>query len=243
MTYYGYLGRLRAGQITAITENIAKIDDLSARIDAEDAELADLEAQRKQQVSELESARRKRGEAVASLEEQARSRTARLALLQEQRKQIEQLVKELSRATEAAPYYPDTPFAKLQRKLSWPVAGRIAKNFGLTAAGEISDGVDIDADAGDAVRAVHEGVVVFADWAPGRGLLMIVNHGGGYWTLYGNNAQMFKAVNDKVAAGEKIATVGDTGGRARPGLHFEIRRDGKPQDPRLWFRSSKPPGS
>lgn len=242
LTYYGYLGRLRAGQINAITQSMAKIDELTAKIEAEDAELASLEVQRKQQVNELESAKRERGKALTNLEQESRGRASELNRLQTQRKQIEQLMRELNRATESAPYYPNTPFAKLRGKLSWPVAGRIAANPG-------ADGVQIDADAGDPVRAVHEGVVTFADWFPGRGLTIVIKHGGGYFTVYGHNAELFKAVGAEVAAGERIATVGNTGGRSRPGLHFEIRQfansrsnDSKSLNPRPWFRTTKPPG-
>jgi murein hydrolase activator len=241
-TYYGYFGRLRAGQISSITENIARIDELTAEIDAEDAELARLEGRQKAKVTDLETARRQRGRVLASLEREARSRSASLTRLQEQRGQLERLLKELSRATEATPFDPNDPFAKLRGKLAWPVAGRVDVSFGETIAGGLrSNGIEIDADRGTSVRAVHEGRVVYADWLPGRGLLMILDHGNGYLSLYGHNEQLFKQAGARVAAGEAIATAGDSGGRKRPGLYFEIRRGGKPVDPRGWFRSGAPP--
>jgi septal ring factor EnvC (AmiA/AmiB activator) len=83
--------------------------------------------------------------------------------------------------------------------------------------------------------------VVYADWLPGRGLLIILDHGNGYYSLYGHNEQLFRQAGTRVKAGETIATAGDTGGRKEPGLYFEIRRAGKPVDPRGWFRSSAPP--
>jgi septal ring factor EnvC (AmiA/AmiB activator) len=83
--------------------------------------------------------------------------------------------------------------------------------------------------------------VVFADWLPGRGLLIILDHGGGYLSLYGHNEQLFKQAGATVQAGEAIASAGDSGGRNHPGLYFEIRRGGKPVDPRGWFKSSAPP--
>jgi murein hydrolase activator len=244
LTYYGYLGRLRAGQINQITENIAKIDSLTARIDEEDAALAELEVQQKQRVGELESARRQRGQVLTSLRRESRGRAAELANMKAQREQLEKLLKELSRAAQAAPYDPDSPFARLKNKLSWPVAGRIATNYGVRD----SDGIDIDAEAGSAVRAVHDGVVRYADYMDQRGLMVILDHGDGYWSLYGHNGELFKSKDARVAAGEKIATVGDTGGRPRSGLYFEIRHAAnpkkgpyKPVDPRSWFRTSAPP--
>jgi septal ring factor EnvC (AmiA/AmiB activator) len=242
LTYYGYFGRLRAGQIDQLNENIAKIDELGAEIDAEDAELARLEEEQKDRVSELESARKQRGRVLASLEKESQGRTAQLARLRKEQQQLEQLLRELARASEAAPYDPDSPFARLQGKLAWPVAGRIAVDFGETAAGGLrSNGIEIDAEPGASVRAVHEGRVVYADWLPGRGLLLILDHGNGYLSLYGHNEQLFQQVGARVKAGDTIATAGDTGGRKRPGLYFEIRRAGKPVDPRAWFRSRVPP--
>jgi murein hydrolase activator len=242
LTYYGYLGRLRASQIDNIADNIARIDVLTAEIDAEDAALAGLELKQKERVSDLESAKRQQQRAVASLNQEARSREAALKRLRADRQQVEQLVKELSRAIEASPYDPKSPFGQARGKLSWPVAGRISVNYGATIAGGLhSDGIEIDADPGTEVRAVYEGIVRYSDYAPGRGYLVIVDHGNNYWSLYGHNQELFKAKDARVAAGEKIATAGDSGGRKRPGLYFQIRRSGNPVDPRGWFRSSAPP--
>jgi murein hydrolase activator len=181
---------------------------------------------------------------LTSLRRESRGRAAELADMKTRREQLEKLLKELSRAAQAAPYDPDSPFAKLRKKLSWPVVGRIATNYGVRG----SDGIDIDAETGSAVRAVHDGEVRFADYMDQRGLMIILDHGDGYWTLYGHNGELFKSKGAKVEAGEKIATVGDTGGRPRSGLYFEIRHAAnpksgpyKPVDPREWFRTSVPP--
>ncbi|MET0281174.1 MAG: peptidoglycan DD-metalloendopeptidase family protein [Steroidobacteraceae bacterium] len=244
LTYYGYFGRLRAAQIGDIAASIAAIDDLTARIDAEDAELARLEQRQKAQVGELESARRQRGQVLASLEKESQSRAAQLARLQKQQQQLDTLLRQLSRATEAVPFDPNAPFAQLRGKLAWPVAGRIDVDFGgLRPGGLRSDGIEIDAERGSNVRAVHEGRVVYSDWLPGRGLLIILDHGNGYLSLYGHNEQLFRPVGTRVQAGETIASAGDSGGRRRAGVYFEIRRAGKPVDPRGWFRSKAPPAS
>jgi septal ring factor EnvC (AmiA/AmiB activator) len=97
----------------------------------------------------------------------------------------------------------------------------------------------IEAPRGAAVKALYDGRVAYADWLPGMGLLMIVDHGG-YMSLYAHNEQLYKAVGDRVAGGETISTVGDTGGRSAPGLYLEIRRGTKPVDPVPWFRRSSP---
>jgi len=241
-TYYGYFGRDRANKINLITQNIAEIDVLARQIEEQDNQLAQLEEQRQRRVQELDKARKQRGRVLASLQVESRNRGAQLKRLQSQQQQLERLLAELRRATEATPFDPNDPFAKLRGRLSWPVAGRIETNYGENVAGGLrSNGIEIAADRGANVRAVHEGRVVFADWLSGRGLLIILDHGNGYLSLYGHNEQLFKQAGATVNAGETIASAGDSGGRARPGLYFEIRRSGKPVNPTGWFKSAAPP--
>jgi murein hydrolase activator len=241
-TYYGYFGRDRARKINVITENIAQIDELARQIEEQDSQLAQLEAERQRRVQELDKARRQRGQVLSSLQVQSRNRGAQLKRLQQQQQQLEKLLADLRRATEATPFDPNDPFGKLRGRLSWPVAGKVESGYGETLAGGLrSNGIQIAADRGATVRAVHEGRVIFADWLSGRGLLIILDHGNGYLSLYGHNEQLFKQAGATVQAGDAIATAGDSGGRATPGLYFEIRRAGKPVNPSGWFKSSAPP--
>jgi septal ring factor EnvC (AmiA/AmiB activator) len=131
----------------------------------------------------------------------------------------------------------DEPFAKSKGKLAWPVQGRLAGDFGQPrGAGPVKwNGVLLEAAAGTPVRAIHRGRVAFADWLQGLGLLVIVDHGGGYMSLYGHNEALLKESGDWVEPGEPIAQVGDTGGQARPGLYFEIRLNGEPVNPNAWM--------
>jgi septal ring factor EnvC (AmiA/AmiB activator) len=242
LTYYGYFGRDRAKKINLITQNIAEIDELSRQIEEQDAQLALLEIERQRRVQELDRARKQRGQVLASLEAESRSRGAQLKRLQTQQQQLENLLAELRRATEATPFDPNDPFARLRGRLAWPVAGKVEAGYGDVIAGGLrSNGIQIAADRGTTVRAVHEGRVIFADWLSGRGLLIILDHGGGYLSLYGHNEQLFKQAGATVQAGDAIATAGDSGGRARPGLYFEIRKSGKPVNPSGWFKTSSPP--
>lgn len=131
------------------------------------------------------------------------------------------------------------PFAKARGQLPWPVDGRLLALFG-TPRGDARlkwDGVLIGAAAGTRVRAIHAGRVVFADWLRGAGMLLIVDHGGGYLSLYGHNQTLLKAAGDLVKAGEAIATVGSTGGQDTPALYFAIRQQGQPSDPLRWCRA------
>jgi len=242
LAYYGYFGRLRARQMDLLKDDVARIADLSAKIDAEDAELARLEGQQKDQLGQLQKARQQRGRVLASLEKESRSRAAQLEQLQKQRQALEDLVNKLARATESVPFDANAPFSRARGTLPWPVAGSIAVDFGEAMAGGLrSKGIEIEAPRGADVRAVHEGRVLFADWVNGSGLLIILDHGNGYFSLYGHNEQLYRKKLDTVQAGETIATVGDSGGRKTPGLYFEITRASKPVDPHAWFRTREPP--
>jgi septal ring factor EnvC (AmiA/AmiB activator) len=243
LTYYGYFGRDRAQKINLITENIAKIDDLKRQIEEEDSQLAKIEADRQQHAQELDRARKERGRVLVRLEADSRNRGAQLKGLQQQQQQMEALLAKLQKEAETVPFDPNDAFAKLRGRLSWPVAGRIEMRFGESIGGKFtSDAIEIAADRGSNVRAVHEGRVIYADWFSGRGLLIILDHGGGYWSLYGHNEQIFKEVGATVQAGDVIATAGDSGGRDHPGLYFQLRRSGKAINPTGWFKSSTPSG-
>lgn len=132
------------------------------------------------------------------------------------------------------------PFANAKGKLPWPVNGRLVARYG-TPRGEDArtkwDGVLIGATAGSQVRAVHGGRVVFADWLRGSGLLVILDHGNGYLTLYGHNQSLLKDAGDIVKAGDPIATVGTSGGQDTPALYFAIRQQGRASDPAQWCRA------
>jgi len=130
-------------------------------------------------------------------------------------------------------------FSAARGKLPWPVNGRLLARFGDARGNDARakwDGVMISASAGTQVHAVHGGRVVFADWLRGAGLLVILDHGNGYLSLYGHNQSLLKSAGDIVKAGEAISTVGDSGGQDSAGLYFAIRQQGRPTDPSQWCR-------
>ena len=132
------------------------------------------------------------------------------------------------------------PFVSAKGKLPWPVDGRLLARFGEARGDDARstwDGVMISASAGSQVHAVHGGRVVFADWLRGAGLLVILDHGNGYLSLYGHNQSLLKAAGDIVKAGEAISTVGNSGGQDTPALYFAIRQQGRPSDPAQWCRT------
>jgi septal ring factor EnvC (AmiA/AmiB activator) len=240
LVYYSYFGRARAGKIAEIQDLVRQLDEAAAAEAREREQLASLEAESRQQLSAVDAARDERSRALKAMNAQIRNRNDSIAKLKREAASLEKLVAELRRAMSDLPPTGGQAFEKVRGRLAWPVAGKIASRFGQARGGGLTwNGVLIEAPRGNAVKAIYDGRVAYADWLPGMGLLIIVDHGG-YMSLYAHNEQLNKAVGDRVTAGDQIATVGDTGGRAQPGLYLEIRRGAKPVDPVPWFKRSSP---
>jgi murein hydrolase activator len=244
--YYQYFGRARAEQIATIEARVAEIAAIDADLELEEQKLAALEQAQKGELQRLQAARDERGKVLAALTSESKSRQRELARLKTQQTSLERVLREIRRAMERMEKFPvdsKDAFAKLRGKLAWPAGGRVVARYGQTRAGGIKwDGMLLAGQQGAPVRAVYHGRIVYADWLPGLGLLTIIDHGEGYLSLYGHNERLYKTVGERVRAGDQIASVGDTGGRAQPELYFEIRKGGRPVDPRPWFRSAAPGG-
>ncbi|BBT38039.1 murein hydrolase activator EnvC family protein [Pseudomonas putida] len=188
------------------------------------------------QAREAEEARKKALLAQQQAEEQRRQQQALAANEEEAPKKVRTTLGPLV-SSEGASY--GGAFSAARGKLPWPVNGRLLARFGDARGGDDRakwDGVMIGANPGTQVRAVHGGRVVFADWLRGAGLLVILDHGNGYLSLYGHNQSLLKRAGDIVKAGEAISTVGDSGGQDSSGLYFAIRQQGRPTDPSQWCR-------
>lgn len=236
--YYSYFGRARALQIQAIEADLEHLGQLDAELQSQDEKLASLQQQQQAEVSALEQARSHRMQVLASISAQTQTGAQRLERLRRQQSGLESLLEQLRRATVSLPPedFGNSPFARLRGKLRQPVTGRIVERYGQVRAGGLKWQGDLFAtQRGAPVRAVSQGRVVYADWLAGLGLLIIIDHGDGYMSLYGHNDRLYESVGQHVAAGQTIAEAGDSGGSARPELYFEIRKQGKPVDPRLWL--------
>jgi septal ring factor EnvC (AmiA/AmiB activator) len=239
--YYGYFSRARAEQITAIRERVARIDALDGQLAADETRLGELQSSRQAELQKLASRHEERSRVLASLNAESRTREQSLARLKTQQADLEKLLRELARSIRSVPPETTTAFGRLRGRLDWPVQGRLAAAYGDERAGGVRwEGVVVATGREAPVRAVAAGRVVYADWLPGLGLLAIIDHGSGYLSLYGYNARLEQPVGALVDAGDVIAAAGDTGGRPQPELYFEIRRGGKPVDPRPWFRNRRP---
>jgi murein hydrolase activator len=239
--YYSYFGRQRAQEIQSIEANVARIDELDSELAAQDAKLAELENQQRAALTQVKQEQARRTQVLANLEAESHTHAQSLEKLRSQQAGLEKLLRELREAMAKYPVDTNSAFGQLRGKLAWPVSGRLVARFGETRAGGIKwDGVLVATERGAPVRAVYQGRVIYADWLPGLGLLTIVDHGDGYMSLYGHNERLYKAVGERVAAGDAIASAGDSGGSSRPELYFEIRKAGKPVDPRPWFKGGEP---
>lgn len=243
LTYYRYLNEARLDRIEQVEGMLQELDALQQRIATQREAQAASQDRQAAEMAELDQERQRRSALLQQLQADIRSQGNELAQMQKDEKRLGQLLKDLQRAlAEVAPAPPPAdggkrqPFAKLKRKLPWPVAGKLKAKFGdRRDVGELRwRGAFIAAPASREVRAVAHGRVAFADWLRGFGLLIIVEHGNDYMTLYGHNQSLFKEVGDTVAPGEVIASVGDTGGMAQTGVYFELRHKGEPLDPLAW---------
>ena len=242
LTYYQYLSRARSERIADIQSSLLRLDALDLQTQAQTRELETVRASLQEQKTTLDTSRTRRSELLASLNRDVRSRSQEMDRLQADEKRLQQLVEELKTvAPETATLPPghETRFSKLRGRLPLPTRGRIQAHYGTQkSVGQLKwRGLFIAGREGQNVNAVFRGQVVFADWLRGFGLLLILDHGGGYMTLYGHNQSLRKEVGDWAEAGEVIASVGNTGDTSQPGLYFEIRQNGDPRDPLIWCKA------
>jgi len=241
LVYYEYFSNARVALIGRVQTSIDKIIETEAEIRKAQAELQldqqALTAQKKQLDQELD----KRKTIVASLDSQLKKQGGSLSRLQDEALQLQNLINSIQEIFDEAPEVDVSreAFAKLRGKLPWPVKGKVKRLFGREKPSSNLrwQGVIIEAKSGSHVMAVSHGRVAFADWLRGLGNLIIIDHGNSYLSLYGHNESLFKSAGEWVEAGEIIGSVGSSGGQNNPGLYFEIRKKGKPQNPTRWCKS------
>lgn len=240
LAWYGYIARARLRRIEAVRETLARLAEVRAELEMQRGRLETLLARQEEERHRLAQQRAQRAELVASLGREIRDRSRRLTRLQEDERELQRLLDAIGEALESLPLGEGAvrTFAELRGRLPWPVKGRLRARFGSRRPhSELRwKGVLLDAPNGAEVRAVARGRVAFADWLRGFGMLIIVDHGDGFMSLYGHNQGLYKEVGEWVEAGEVIASVGDSGGQSRSALYFEIRREGRPLDPVRWCR-------
>lgn len=245
MTYYDYVGRARAERMAEIRAQMQRLDDMARRIAAEERDLGALYDRQADELATLNGSQQTQRDLLTRLDAELADQGRRLARMQTDERELEALLRRLERdAVDQAMDNPaPTPFVERRGSLPWPAGGDIVHRYGTQRLGSLVwDGVMIAAPGGDEVRAVHHGRVAYADWLRGFGLLVIVDHGDGYLTLYGHNETLFKEVGDWVDEREPVALVGAGSGRQRPAIYFGIRYQGRSVNPSRWLGRSEPGG-
>ncbi len=239
LAYHRYFQRAQVGHIDKLRDDLKRLADVQDSILAATRELTATRDARDAEAKKLETERGERAQLVAAIDAKLKDQGARIAALGKDEAALGQLLERLRDVFADIPKQlaGEAPFASARGKLAWPLHGKVVTAFGAgDESGRRSSGVLLAAKTGGAVHAIAHGRVVFADWMRGYGLLIIVDHGDGYLSLYGCNESLLKDVGDWVDAGETIATSGASGGQKTPGLYFELRVKGQAVDPRGWLK-------
>ena len=240
MAYYRYLFEARSELLAEYRGTLEELAGVQQQIDASTVALAEREAELKSQQQAVMNAQGERQLAVLDLSESIDSNAEQLKEKEADRQKLESLLAAIEEAVVNLRVPEDfQPFSKVRGKMPWPVAGKPSNRFGNPRnEGKMRwQGVAIPAEEGATVRAIHHGRVVYADWLRGSGLLLIIDHGDGYMSLYAHNQSLLKDVGEWVTAGTAISTVGNSGGQDRFALYFEVSHQGKPVDPAAWCQA------
>jgi septal ring factor EnvC (AmiA/AmiB activator) len=236
--YYNYFNQARVQQIKIINTTLQRIDALKQEIREETVELDQLISSQDRKRQQYELSYSERQAVLAQLATVLEDQDRELKQLEEDKLHLKSLLGTLEDALKDVPQPQGRQivFAKLKGQLPFPVRGKILKRFGEPLVGKLRwQGLLMSAEVGSKVQAVASGRVAFAEWFLTFGLLVIIDHGNGYMSLYAHNQSLYTKTGNWVEAGETIASVGKSGGREVPALYFEIRRQGIPVDPMQWL--------
>ena len=236
MAWYEYIAKARARQVGVAVEQLAELVAVEAALADRETELEALARRRSDELARLESARSDRAVALADLDRRLEDQGDEKSRLEAEAETLEDLIEELRKALADLPETQREPFSSQKGKLRWPVGGRLLRDYGQPRGGGMKwRGVLVAAPRGADVRSIYHGRVAYADWLPGMGLLVIIDHGDGYLSLYGHTEALYKSVGEWVAPGDVLAAAGDSGGGEQTALYFEIRKGTRPQNPHRWF--------
>ncbi len=265
LTYHRYLQRDRIGRIESLSAQLVELERVEQEITERQVALDAAKARQREQLAELERDRGTRKATVAELDQRYQDRQAREKALGQDAKALQNLLARLRAAAEKAAAERRAAEAAAARArqegptpgrkqapppievaktapikvggLGWPVSGSLLAGYGAAMPdGHKSSGVLIGAPAGTPVTAVADGTVVFSEWMTGYGLILIIDHGNGYMSLYAYNDALLKDAGAQVRRGDPVASVGNSGGQGRPALYFELRRNGSPVNPNSWLQ-------
>ena len=242
LAYQRYISQARARKINSINLALADLREIEREINQKTLELNASKKEKQKQRKKLVKTKKQRKQTLARLSREIRRKGKALDSLLEDEEQLQALIASLNEALSDIPdqLSSQDKFVNLKGKLSWPVRGEVLHQFGQSRTGTQGklrwNGVTIRTANGTPINAIARGRVAFADWMRGLGLLVILDHGDGYLSLYGHNEALYVAPGDWVEYGDIIGTVGNSGGLQESGLYFEIRSNSKPVNPNKWCK-------
>lgn len=231
--YSELLAQHRLTILKSLEKNQQLLALKKAALQQQQDELAHLQQQQFFAHKKLQDQLQQRQQLMSQIGQSISKQETNLRNLEQNKKQLNTLLSQLQQKTS----YSGGDVSKHHAHLAWPVKGKVISEFGQPIKGSQlrTNGIVIGAKYGNTVRAVAPGKVVFADWMPGLGFMIIIDHGQSYMSIYGHNQRLLMTVGDIVKVGDEISLVGDSGGQPEPGLYFGIRHQGKPINPHDWL--------
>jgi septal ring factor EnvC (AmiA/AmiB activator) len=249
LTYYGYVARAQADFVQSLKQGLRRVRELADQTRDKGSELTGIEEEQRRERQSLLAEQAEKRRVLDQIAAKIRAQRKEIGVLKQDEQRLTKLVDALGKALAAEPRTPGlrnermpeaasggAPFASLKGRLRLPIRGELTNRYGAKRSdgGVTWKGLFIRAEPGTEVRAVADGQVVFADWIRGFGNLTIVDHGRNYLSIYGNNESLMRQVGSRIASGDVIATVGNSGGNPETGLYFELRYEGRAVDPMKW---------
>jgi septal ring factor EnvC (AmiA/AmiB activator) len=240
--YYNYFNQARQKEIDQALTLLSELAEVRQKQSQVTTRLHRSHKVLQAQHATMQQAREKRRATIVKLETALSAEGSKLSHLLQDQRDLEQLLDQLNQLFADIPPPPleRKPFHSMKKKLPWPTPGTLKARYNsLKGIANLRwKGMFISAEMGNNVHAIHHGQVAFADWMNGFGLILIIDHGEGYMSIYANNQELRKSQGEWVAAGEVIATVGNSGGQSKSGVYFEIRQNGRPINPHSWVKKS-----
>ena len=251
LQYYEYIAQSRAAWLKNMRANINRMSAVAAQARQKNIELAAMQAEQAAQKQSLLREKNAHQQVLKKIALQLKQQRQEIGRLQHDENRLSKLLENLSRivaqpklntspknsATTSEPIH-TIAFLSLKGKLALPVKGKVTNKFGGKRPDSpvIWKGLFVKAASNQPVYAIAAGRVIYADWLRGFGNLLIIDHGLGYMSLYGNNETLYKQVGDELHSGDTVAAVGNSGGNENYGLYFELRHQGNPLDPAKWLK-------
>nr|WP_320136924.1 peptidoglycan DD-metalloendopeptidase family protein [uncultured Amphritea sp.] len=236
LRYYDRINQTLTERLESFRTGLVRLEEAEEAIRGAQQGIFDRRDLLKARSVDLESVRQERRVVLNQLAAKLSSDSQKLKTMQADQQRLEKLLAQIRESIEKIAIGSDEKaFRDLKGRLPWPAKGKIVQRFGSTRDSIRYEGILLAGKTGQPVRAVHHGRVVFSDWLRGYGLLIIVDHGAGYMSLYGHNESLLSDVGEWVSAGDQLATVGSSGGSGVSGLYFAVRYKGNSADPLKWL--------